>query len=61
MTNVHTLDGGSIAINGKSVSGLTLAAVELAGNRDIDGLLGMDYLDRFRSYTVEGDRLYLTR
>ena len=31
------------------------------GGRMNDSLLGMTYLDRFRSFSVEGDRLLLSR
>jgi aspartyl protease family protein len=54
-------------------AGVVLDRVELGGFADADvravvnggrmsiSLLGMDYLDRFRSFSVEGDRLLLSR
>jgi aspartyl protease family protein len=54
-------------------AGVVLDRVELGGYVDRDvramvnggemnsSLLGMDYLDRFRSFSVEGDRLLLSR
>jgi aspartyl protease family protein len=54
-------------------AGVVLDRVELGGFVDADmravvnggrmniSLLGLDYLDRFRSFSVEGDRLLLSR
>jgi len=54
-------------------AGVVIDRVELGGFVDVDmralvnggrmnvSLLGLDYLDRFRSFSVEGDRLLLSR
>ncbi len=67
------LTGGPTRTRIAAGAGVVLDRVELGGFVDTDvravvnggrmniSLLGMTYLDRFRSFSVEGDRLLLSR
>lgn len=45
----------SLTVGKQSIQGITVAVIDLTGLSDIDGLLGMDYLGRFR-FTVDRDQ-----